>query len=89
MAFRSTTGQGDAAAAAESARPSRILAAARSAGLNPEPVREQDWVANCPGTKHSLLLGTSSETFGCGYCKVKGGPDELRAFVARRRSTRR
>lgn len=78
----------DAATAAEASRPSRILAAARDAGLTPEPVGERSWVANCPGTGHTLMLGTSSETFGCGYCKAKGGPDELHAFVARMRAGR-
>lgn len=77
----------EAAEAAEAQRPSRILAAARAAGLVPGPVGENQWVANCPGAHHSLMLGTRSETFGCGYCKVKGGCEELVAFVARRRAT--
>lgn len=74
-----------AAAEAEERRPSRILATARALRLAPEAVGAHSWIANCPGTHHTLMLGTSTETFGCGYCKVKGGPEELESFVARRR----
>lgn len=73
---------------AERQQPSRILAVARDLRLVPEPIAVNQWVANCPGANHTIMLGTRSDTFGCGYCKVKGGPDELVAFVARRRAGR-
>lgn len=76
---------------ADRCHPSRIVAAARTAGLGPEPSagHEGQWHARCPGTNHNLMLSTSTETFGCGYCRRKGGPQELVAFAARRAGTRR
>ncbi len=77
-----------AAREADERSPSRIVAAARAAGLSPEPDgrRAHQWIASCPGGHHSIMLSTGSETFGCGYCKQKGGPDKLASFVARRRA---
>jgi hypothetical protein len=65
-----------------------IIKAARELKLNPEPTGEgpHHWRANCPGTNHHLLISTGSNTFGCGYCKRKGGIPELREF-GRERST--
>jgi hypothetical protein len=76
-----------ASEAEEARNPSRILAAARAVGLRPEPVGTGvgNWVAGCPGRSHTLMLRPRSEQFGCGYCKVKGGPELLAEFVARRR----
>ena len=66
-----------------------IIHVARELGLNPEPagIGPIQWYANCPGTGHTLMITTSNDDFGCGYCRVKGGIDELRAFVAERRPT--
>jgi hypothetical protein len=27
------------------------------------------------------MISAEENRFGCGYCKVKGGPDELREYV--------
>jgi hypothetical protein len=40
------------------------------------------WSALCPGTNHSLMISTNDNTFGCGYYKRRGGPEELRTFVS-------
>ena len=70
---------------AERRNPSRILAAARQAGLGPEPVGGKgQWRTHCPGTNHALMISTTSETFGCGYCRIRGGPDDLIEFAAGR-----
>ena len=67
---------------------SELVAVARELGLNPQPSGEgpHHWRAHCPGTHHSLMISSSSNQFGCGYCKVKGGAEELREFVAARRA---
>jgi hypothetical protein len=60
-----------------------IIHVARELGLNPEPagIGPIQWYANCPGKQHRLMITTSDDQFGCGYCRVKGGVDELRAFI--------
>ena len=40
---------------------------------------------NCPNTKHSLFVSLKTNTFGCGYCRKKGGPKELREFIIERK----
>ena len=69
------------------ANESEIVYVARELGLQPYPggTGPHSWFARCPRTNHTLMISTSSDQFGCGYCKVKGGPQELREFVARRR----
>lgn len=64
-----------------------IIHVARELGLNPEPAGTGpiQWHAKCPGKGHTLMIATSNDDFGCGYCRVNGGVDELRAFVAERR----
>jgi len=72
-----------AALAAEQDDPSPILDVARTFRLGPRPAGQnpQAWWANCPcGGQHSIMISTSSNEFGCGYCRRKGGPDELRRF---------
>lgn len=62
-----------------------IIHVARELGLNPEPtgIGPVQWYARCPGSRgHSVMITTSNDEFGCGYCRVKGGVAELRAFVA-------
>jgi hypothetical protein len=68
--------------------PSPLIAAARELGLDPRPTGGNDvsWIATCPGRNHWLMLTVGSERFGCGYCKVSGGPEELRALVEQRRT---
>jgi len=67
---------------------SPIIQVARDLQLNPEPegTAPQRWWANCPGTGHRLMISSSSDSFGCGYCARKGGVEELRAFVEERKS---
>ena len=60
-----------------------IIHIARELGLHPEPAGNGpvQWYANCPGKGHRLMITTTKDQFGCGYCRVKGGIDELRAFA--------
>lgn len=64
-----------------------ILALARELELTPEPSSDSSgiWDAQCPGTKHGLLLNTSRNEFWCGYCNRSGDLDGLRSFVDERR----
>ena len=63
-----------------------IIQVARELNLYPEPAGTGpvQWYAKCPGTQHRLMITTSANQFGCGYCKVKGGVDQLRAFAEER-----
>ena len=74
---------------ARSARSNRseIIDVAEELGLFPEPTGTgpHAWRASCPRTSHPLYISTDSNTFGCGWCRRKGGSDELRAFVKDRR----
>lgn len=63
-----------------------IIRVARELGLNPEPAGTGPmlWYARCPvRSLHRLMITTSNDQFGCGYCYVNGGVDELRAFAAK------
>lgn len=76
------------AVAAELARPSPIIEAAKAWGLEPKPAGHDPhaWTANCPsGRNHWIMISTTANEFGCGYCRRKGGPDELRRFCAENR----
>ena len=68
------------------ARETPLIAEARRLGLRPEPSGRSPyvWLANCPGRGHRLHIDTSSDLFGCGYCKRKGGLAKLEEFVAER-----
>jgi hypothetical protein len=66
-----------------------IIRVARELGLQPEPAGfgPVQWYATCPRRRgHRLMITTGHDEFGCGYCSVKGGVDELRALVAEQRS---
>lgn len=54
--------------------------------LDPEPAGTSPTAcqARCPGIHHYLYVGNAFNITGCGWCKCKGGPDELEAFVAER-----
>ncbi|MEQ6918011.1 hypothetical protein [Halomonas aquatica] len=67
-----------------------ILVLARRLGLRPEPAGRSPsaWYADCPGKSHRLMISSSSDQFGCGYCRVKGGPGELDALATERKATR-
>ncbi|MEQ6916643.1 hypothetical protein [Halomonas aquatica] len=40
------------------------------------------------GKSHRLMFSSSSDQFGCGYCRVKGGPGELDALATERKAAR-
>lgn len=71
-----------ASRAAEAGAPSEIVPTARDLGLCPEPSNAAVgyWLANCPGTQHSIELRPSTEEWFCGYCRRRGSSEELRAF---------
>ena len=58
--------------------------------LYPEPVDHSphSWQANCPsGRQHQIMISTSSPSnhaWGCGYCKKKGGLEELKEWVEKK-----
>ena len=61
-----------------------IIHVARELGLNPEPagIGPIQWNARCPGARgHQIMITTSDDQFGCGYCRVRGGVEELRKFA--------
>ena len=55
--------------------------------LYPEPEGHSphSWKANCPsGRQHHIMISTYSpedHSWGCGYCKKKGGIEELKNWV--------
>jgi len=59
----------------------------REQKLYPEPEGDSPhgWKANCPsGRQHHIMISTSSpedHSWGCGYCKKKGGIEELKQWV--------
>ena len=61
---------------------------AEALGLSPRPSggNPWSWEARCPGTNHSLMLQAKSGEWGCGWCRRKGGVEELKEFVAVRRT---
>ena len=65
----------------------KIIEVASELGLQPQAplLNREIWSAKCPGTGHQLYINARKDEFGCGYCCRKGGPKDLRAFVASRR----
>jgi len=65
-----------------------IIRVARELKLHPKPEGGGpfNWYARCPQTNHSLMISSKSDQFGCGYCRRKGGAEELREFVAERQA---
>jgi hypothetical protein len=63
--------------------PSPIVDLAHDLNLDPEPtgMSPASWKASCPGRNHHLYINSETNTFGCGYCRCKGGEDALRGFV--------
>lgn len=50
--------------------------------LNPEPINHDgtSWKANCPsGAHHRIMI--SADSWGCGYCRKKGGIKELVSWL--------
>ncbi|MDI5922700.1 hypothetical protein QLQ86_18170 [Halomonas sp. LR5S13] len=66
------------------------LVLARRLGLRPKPAGQSPsaWYADCPGKAHRLMISSSSDQFGCGYCREKGGPAELEALAHQRQEAR-
>ena len=63
-----------------------IIKMAKELGLGPRPAGHNDsaWMASCPQSRnHWIMISPSHNEFGCGYCRRKGGPEELRAFYNR------
>jgi len=80
-----------AAEAAQKVLKAPIIELANELGLNPRPAGHNGsaWVADCPRRSHTLMLSPSLNEFGCGYCRRKGGPAELRDFADDVKSPRR
>ncbi len=72
---------------AASKQKTKIIKVATELGLHPQPplLNPEIWSAQCPGTGHKLYINARKNEFGCGYCCRKGGPKDLREFVASRR----
>ena len=48
----------------------------------PEGSNKFQWVAQCPnGSSHHIMISTKSDEFGCGYCRKKGGVQELKDWI--------
>jgi len=64
-----------------------IIEVARELGLCPQPAGTGPsfWFARCPERNHPLFIDAAENEFGCGWCKRKGGVEELRAFVKERK----
>ena len=64
-----------------------IVRVAHELGLEPVPSGDGPtaWAARCSrqGKRYVMWLSAKSDQFGCPYCSVKGGVDELRAFIAK------
>ena len=69
------------------ANEAEIVFTARKLGLSPTPggLTPNHWIARCPETNHNLHIDAADNEFGCGWCKRKRGPDELRLFREDRR----
>lgn len=60
-----------------------------SIGINPRPsgMSPTSWVANClSGGNHNLMISTDSNQWGCGYCKKKGGINQLREWYSKKKN---
>lgn len=51
-------------------RRSAIIETAERLGLYPQPADHSPtaWFAICPTGNHNLMIGSDSNTFGCGWC---------------------
>jgi len=61
----------------------------KSVGLNPEPEGSStsNWKANCPsGGSHKIMISTSSNEWGCGYCRKNGNINSLMQWYNSRNS---
>ena len=52
--------------------------------LHPQPLDHSphSWQANCPsGGRHHIMISTSTNTWGCGYCRKKGDLKDLHIWL--------
>ena len=74
----------------ESGKHHPIILFCEEKNLYPEPEDHSpdSWKANCPsGRQHHIMISTSSSSnhsWGCGYCKKKGGLEELKQWVEKK-----
>lgn len=64
-----------------------IIRVARELTLCPEPTGKDPvyWQARCPEMNHPIYINSVDNSFFCGWCKRKGGIEELRAFAEERK----
>lgn len=63
---------------------SELVIFCRDNALNPQPEgsNTSNWYANCPfGSGHFIMVCALTNTWGCGYCRKKGGLQELKEWV--------
>jgi hypothetical protein len=57
----------------------------KSQSLDPRPSGDNKylWLANCPFSRgfHFMMISTETNTFGCGWCKKKGGQKALKDYL--------
>jgi hypothetical protein len=68
-------------------REAEIVTKAAELGLSPNAsnLGVGIWIARCPRTNHTIQMQPKRNLFFCGYCRVKGGIDELDEFAAQRK----
>ena len=72
----------EAAERAQRRHEAAIIKMARELGLGPRPAGHNDsaWMASCPRRSHWIMISPSRNEFGCGWCRRRGGPAELKEF---------
>lgn len=66
------------------AKESPLIQYLRAQKIEPTPTgyNTDSWVSNCPsGGQHFLMIVTTTDTFGCGYCRRKGKLPELKTWL--------
>jgi len=62
----------------------------KSIGLNPVPEEGSatNWNANCPsGGAHKIMISTTSNKWGCGYCRKNGNINSLKEWYNSKNSS--
>lgn len=63
---------------------SRFIEFLRDSNLHPAPYDEEkgQWTAKCvSGYSHRMMIDAYSDEFGCGWCRRKGGQQELQEWI--------
>jgi len=66
------------------AKQTPLIAYLRTKQLFPRPTgnNPNSWIAKCPcGGQHYIMIVTTTDTWGCGYCRRKGGIAELESWL--------